>query len=114
MNSNFLIGLFFATLGQVLTFLQLQGPIKWPWLQQHRGWLILAGAPIAWVFMTSVDHLYLAFDQTVWPSRIIGFCVGLAVFTIMSILLFNEALSAKTLTCLFLSVVILYIQIYWK
>jgi multidrug transporter EmrE-like cation transporter len=64
--------------------------------------------------MTSVKHLILAFDGELWPSRLIGFVIGVTVYTIMSIALFDEPLKAKTIVCLGLSALILLIQLLWK
>jgi hypothetical protein len=64
--------------------------------------------------MESVKNIYLWSDGQLWPGRIIGFSIGILVFTIMSILLFGEGINSKTGICLFLSILILLIQIFWK
>jgi hypothetical protein len=45
---------------------------------------------------------------------LIGFSIGITVFTIMSQLLFAEGLNLKTVICLLLGLTILVIQLYWK
>ena len=67
------------------------------------------GLPISWLFMNSVKHFVIAFDGTIWPSRLIGFTIGMIVFTIMAQILFSEGLSLKTISCLALSILILII-----
>jgi multidrug transporter EmrE-like cation transporter len=64
--------------------------------------------------MTSVKNLILAFNGELWPSRLIGFVIGVFVYTIMSIYMFDEPLKTKTLVCLGLAGVILCIQLFWK
>jgi multidrug transporter EmrE-like cation transporter len=49
-----------------------------------------------------------------WPGRLIGFGIGVIVFTIMSWLLFKEHPTPKTLVCLGLAFTIVILQIFWK
>jgi len=88
--------------------------MKWDLLNNHKNWLLLLGLPVSWLFMNSVKNFVLAFDGLIWPSRLIGFSIGITVFTIMSQLLFAESLTLKTGVCLLLGMTILVIQLYWK
>jgi hypothetical protein len=108
------LGFLYGFIAQVLTFIQLQGPMRWDLLKTNRNWLILLGLPVSWLFMNSVKNFVLAFDGHIWPSRLIGFSIGITVFTIMSQLLFAEGLSLKTVICLMLGLTILAIQLCWK
>jgi multidrug transporter EmrE-like cation transporter len=72
------------------------------------------GIPISLLFMYSVKNFVTAYDGQIWPSRLIGFGIGVIVFTIMSHYMFREPLTPKTLTCLSLGVIIILIQIFWK
>lgn len=114
MNPHLITGLVYGLIAQILTFLQLQGPLKWPLLKQHQNWLALAGVPIAMLFMRSVQEFVIAFDGTIWPSRLIGFAVGILVFSIMSLAMFDEGMNAKTGVCIVLGMLILIIQLTWK
>jgi hypothetical protein len=114
MNPHLLYGLLYGFVAQVLTFLQLQGPLKWPIIKQHQNWLALAGVPIAMLFMRSVQEFVIAFNGEIWPSRLIGFAVGIMVFSFMSVIMFNESMSAKTAVCIVLGMLILVIQLHWK
>ena len=112
---NFILGIIYAVIAQVLTFVQLQGQFKWDWMKEHP--LIVAcigGVPISLLYIFSVKHLVLAYDGEKWPSRLIGFAVGAIVFTVMSWAWFKEPLTTKTLVCLGLSVCILGVQLLWK
>lgn len=114
MNPHLLKGLLYGLTAQVLTFIQLQGPLKWPLFKQYQNWLALAGVPIAMLFMRSVQEFVIAFDGTIWPSRLIGFAVGILVFSIMSVIMFDEGMNAKTAVCITLGMLILVIQLSWK
>jgi len=61
-----------------------------------------------------LQHFVMAFDGEIWPSRLLGYGIGVIIFTLMSWQLFGEQLSTKTLVCLGLSVLIILIQILWK
>lgn len=76
--------------------------------------LLLGGIPVSFFYMSSVKHLTLAFGGELWPSRLIGFVIGVTVYTFMSIALFDEPLKTKTLICLGLAFLILMIQLFWK
>lgn len=112
--SNLLIGIAFGFFAQVLTFFQLQGQMKFDWIKEHYWLTVLMGIPISMLFMYSVKNMILAFNGEMWPSRLIGFSIGAIVFTILSWLVFSEPLTTKTYVCLFLSFMILIIQLFWK
>ena len=108
------LGFLYGLIAQSLTFIQLQGPLKWDLFKENRNWLLLMGIPISWFFMNSVRHFVIAFDGAIWPSRLIGFTIGIFVFTVMAQLLFAEGLNSKTWVCLLLGLAILVIQLVWK
>lgn len=101
-------------LGQIFSFMQLQGSVKYGWFAKYPILILLSSIPAAWFYIKSVEHLVTAFDGQLWPSRLIGFGIGIVVFVSLSILLFREPITAKTLVCLGLALSILGIQIFWK
>jgi hypothetical protein len=111
---NLFWGIFWGTIAQILIFLQIQGSLKYQFLQDHKFWVLMMGAPISWIFMASVKNLVAWGDGQIWPSRLIGFSIGIIVFSVLSIILFGEGVTLKTGVCLFLSALILGIQIFWK
>ena len=111
---NLLYPTLLAVIAQVLTFLQLQGSAKWGWYEKYPLAILLTSIPISWCFIKSVNAYIVAYGGELWPSRLIGFGIGVIVFTFMSIIVFNETISTKTFVCLLLSVTIILIQVYWK
>lgn len=78
-------------------------------------WVILLTSPITmWLYIKSVTFIVDGFGGQIWPSRLIGFAIGMVVFTFMSIILFKESFSLKTIICLSLSFCILLIQLFMK
>jgi len=111
---NLLKGFIFGILAQIATFLQLQGQIKYEWFKNNTLLVACMGIPISLLFMYSVKNFVNAYDGAIWPSRLIGFGIGVVVFTIMSHYMFKEPLTPKTLICLGLGTLIVLIQILWK
>ena len=111
---NLLVGFLYGLVAQVLTFLQLQGSIKYVWYEKYPFVIILASIPSGWLFLKSVQHFVTAFEGEIWPSRLLGYGIGVIIFTLMSWQLFGEHINMKTLVCLGLSVLIILIQIFWK
>lgn len=111
---NLVFGVLWGVAGQILSFIQLQGGIKWGWTEKYSVLLMLLGLPISWAFMKSVQHFILAFQGQSWPSRLIGFGIGVIIFSIMSAILFKEDISFKTMICLILSLGIILVQLFWK
>jgi hypothetical protein len=112
--NRLLTGIFYGILGQVFSFMQLQGSIKYGWYQKYPIIILLSSIPAAWFYIKSVENLVAWGDGQLWPSRLIGFGIGIIVFVTLSILLFKEPITLKTLTCLLLAVSILLVQILWK
>ena len=107
-------GFIFGLIAQIATFLQLQGQIKYEWLRDNMWFGVLMGMPISFLFIISVRNFVGAFNGEIWPSRLVGFGLGVVVFTIMSHYIFKEPLTPKTIVCLSLGTLIVLIQILWK
>lgn len=109
-----ILGILWGLAAQIVTYLQLQGQIKFEWLKQNMWFGLLMGIPISFMFMMSVKNFVEAFNGQIWPSRLIGFGIGVIVFTIMSYIMFREPMTLKTGVCLLLGLGIILIQIFWK
>lgn len=115
--NKILIGLFilFAyTLSQVFTFIQLQGHLWSKWIKDHPFLMTLFGIPIGYIVILASRHMVELWDGQTWPNRIIGFSLGVIVFSLMSWFILKEPVTLKTSICLFLCFIILLIQLFWK
>jgi hypothetical protein len=112
--NRLLVGIFYGILGQVLSFLQLQGSIKYGWYAKYPIIVLLSSIPATWLYLKSVEAFVEMFNGELWPSRLIGFGIGIIIFVTLSMILFKEPLTLKTLTCLMLAASILLVQIFWK
>ena len=111
---NLIIGMMLGMTAQFLTFLQLQGRWKFEWAKENPWWMVLLGLPISYLFMSSVKYMVEYFDGQLWPSRIFGFTIGTITYALMSKILFEESINTKTMVCLFLSFLIILVQVFWK
>jgi multidrug transporter EmrE-like cation transporter len=111
---DLIIGILYGIVAQILTFLQLQGNIKWGFLQKYPILTLLSAVPLSYMFLKSVEHIVKSFNGEIWPSRLIGFSIGIIVFAFMSYLIFKEPITLKTVICLILGMIILAIQILWR
>ena len=104
----------YGLLGQIGSYLQLQGAMKLGWYPKYFWPVLLMSVPLSWFYIKSVEYFVAAFDGQLWPSRLIGFGLGIIVFSIMSHYLFKEPFTPKTIVCIGLGLIIIGIQILWK
>jgi multidrug transporter EmrE-like cation transporter len=107
-------GVLYGTIAQIITFLQLQGNIKYGWFAKYPILTLASSIPISFLFIKSVECFVAAYHGEIWPSRLIGFGIGIIVFYLMSYFIFNEPVTIKTLLCLLLATLIITVQIFWK
>lgn len=105
--------LLLSLLAQVISFVQLQGQMIWKFPKENPYIMMFLGLPISLIFIRTTKIFNEQFEAN-WPGRLIGFGVGVIVFTIMSWLMFNEHPTPKTITCLVLAFTIVLLQIFWK
>jgi len=111
------IGLFIFvayTISQIFTFYQLQGHLWNKWIKDNPLLMTILGLPIGYVVILASRHMVELWGGQTWPNRIIGFCLGVIVFCLMSWFMLKEPVTVKTSVCLLLSFVILGIQLFWK
>lgn len=114
MNRHLLVGFAFGLAAQILTFLQLQVNVKLGLMQRYPVAILLSSIPLTWMHIMAVQNFSLAFGGQLWPGRLIGFGVGIIVFTIMGMAIFGEGMSAKNAACIALALCIMAIQIFVK
>ena len=101
-------------IGQIGSFLQLQGAIKYGWYEKYFWPILLSSIPVSYFYIKSVQLYVEGFHGQIWPSRLIGFALGILVFTTLSTLLFKEHMTVKTIVCLILAISIVAVQLFWK
>ena len=106
------LGILFGIIGQVGTFTQLQASYKFGWYEKYPLAVLLASVPLGWCYIQSVNSFISGFGGQIYPSRLIGFAVGIVVFVFMSSVIFHEPLTTKNILSILLAFVIVLIQIF--
>ena len=108
------IGVLFFLFGQIMGWYQLnlQKMYDW-WADKPLLSAILMGIPTSVLFWYGWKYISEA-TGSVWSARFIGSSAGFVIFPILTWFMLGESMfTAKTLVCLFLSVLIILIQIFY-
>ena len=113
---NFLIGLGIYFLAQSMAWYQTNGQFISEWFEKNPFWVsIFVGVPTGMMYIYGTKYLVMASpDGVLWPSRILAFCCGMLVFTLLTYFHTGEGITLKTGVCLALATVIVGLQIFWK
>jgi hypothetical protein len=116
MNKIMMYGYVFIVyiLSQVFVFYQLQGHSWNKWIKDNPFWMSVLGLPFTYYTIKAARVMIELYDGQSWPNRLIGFGLGVVIFSIMSWFLLKEPMNLKTIICLFLSFCILLIQLFMK
>ena len=107
---SFLIFLF----GQIVVWIQTNGPLIWPWAKEYRFSLMLLGVPITWAFMEATRLSVSGFSGAFWPGRFLSFVSGIMIFTLMTYIFKDEGINMKTAISLTLAFSLILVQLFWK
>lgn len=106
--------LFIYVISQVFTFYQLQGHLLNKWIKDNPFIMTLLGVPLGYLVILASRQMVNIYNGETWPNRIIGYSIGVFVYTLMAWAILKEPLTIKTIICILLSLVILCIQLFWK
>ena len=109
---KFLLGFAVFVLGQVTAWFQLNGQFLWDsWKGKPQYAMILA--PVTGYLFWHAWRIISGCTESVWSARFVGFGASYVVFPLLTYFLLGESmLTFKTMICVFLSLVILLVQIY--
>lgn len=99
---------------QILTWFQLNGQFIWKWFENNVFLLCLFGVPISWLYIEATRLGFIAFDELIWPARLIGFGLGILSFAVCANIFLGEGLTSKTVISLILATILVCIQVFWK
>lgn len=115
MNYRYIIPAYLLFMfGQLLVWLQINGPILWPSFRSNRMWLLLMGIPITWIFMIATEWVVKGFGGQFWPGRFMSFTAGIVIFTAMTYIFKDEGINLKTTVSLCLAFALILVQLFWK
>lgn len=109
------IGMMIVSAAQVLVWFQINAQFKWEWFRDHKFLVsLIFSVPVSVFFVYGTDYLYEAMGGKVWTVRLLTYGSSILSFYIMSSYFLGETLNTKTIICLFLSILIILIQVLWK
>ena len=109
-----LFGMMWFVIGHCCVFIQLNGQFKWEWFQQNELILALCGIIISFFYIWGTKYTVAGVDGLLWPSRFIGFGIGMVIYALGVSYFFNEGITTKTVISLGLCLILICIQVFWK
>ena len=109
-----IIGMLIFLAAHAVTWFQLNGQFIWTWFEKNKFVLALFGIPISYLYIYGTKYIVKHFNGTMWPTRFIGFGIGILVYALFVGIFFKEGITLKTLVSLLLSSFLIFIQIFWK
>ena len=114
MNINLLYGILFFILAHIGAFFQLNGQFRWDWFKNNE-WVIAAcGFILSFFYIWATKYTVEGIDGLLWPSRFIGFGIGMVIYALGVSYFFGEGITTKTAISLGLCLILICIQVFWK
>lgn len=111
--NKLLLGILIISIGHSAVWWQIQGMLLSKWWASHPVLgSIMVGTPVAYFFMVGSKHIIEYYNGQVWPNRLIGFSVGMFIFSLLTWVFLKEPISPKTMISLALAATIVSIQIW--
>lgn len=107
-------GVIFFTIAHIIVFFQLNGQFKWEWFKDNEWLMILIGLPISYLYLLGTRYTVEGMGGLLWPTRFIGFGVGMVIYAVLVSYFFNEGITSKTAISLLLAIILILIQVFLK
>ena len=115
MNIKLLIlGAIYFIIGQIIIWFQSHLQFFSNWSKDNPLLIAIPGVLVSYVSILATKHVAEAYDGLVWPSRLIGFGIGIILFSALTWILLGERIEIKSAVCVVLAFCILLIQLFWK
>lgn len=99
---------------QIGVWIQQFAQVKYDWFKNNSFiTTVIVGVIVSFGFVEAAKLGYEIWESS-WKVRLLQFSIGVMVFTFMSWFFLDEGMTTKTLVCVFLSLVIIGIQMFWK
>ena len=114
MNVNLIYGILFFIIAHMGAFFQLNGQFNWDWFKNNE-WVIAAcGFILSFFYIWGTKYTVEGVDGLLWPSRFIGFGIGMVIYALGVSYFFGEGITTKTAISLGLCLILICIQVFWK
>ena len=115
MNTKFFIlGFLYFLASSILIWFQSHVQFFNAWAKSHPFLIAIPGVFVSYVSILATKYITEAYDGLVWPSRLIGFGIGIIIFSGLTWVILGEKIEMKSAVCVLLALCILLIQLNWK
>lgn len=108
------IGIVCFSLAAIITWFQINGQFLWKSFKENTFLVTLLGIPISYFYIWATKYTVEHMGGILWPSRFIGFGIGIVIYAILVGIFFNEGINLKTAISLTLAILLILIQILYK
>jgi hypothetical protein len=108
------LGVVYFTIGQLIIWFQSHLQFFNNWSKNNPLLIAIPGILVSYVSILATKHVAEAYNGLVWPSRLMGFGIGIILFSLLTWVLLGEKIEMKSLVCVILAFCILLIQLFWK
>tara|TARA_Y100001937_G_C7077862_1_gene311467 strand:+ start:795 stop:1145 length:351 start_codon:yes stop_codon:yes gene_type:complete len=112
---NIIFACFLFALGQTLGWFQLNAQFVWNWWSDKPILsAVLFSIPTGICFWYGIKLCYEEWGE-VWGPRFLIFCMSYLTFPVLTWYFLNESMfTVKTMICVFLSALIVGVQLFWR
>jgi len=98
-----------------LSWFQMNSQFIWQWWKERPMLSILIFSyPIAFLFYFGIRYSTGIFES-MWASRLLGFGISFLSFPFLTYFFYKESMfEPRTLVCIFLSLIIVLVQAFWR
>jgi len=111
---NLIYGILFFIGGHIIAWFQLNSQFKWDWAKEHEWIMAAIGIPCSFFYIWGTKYTVEGMDGLLWPTRFIGFGIGMLVYALLVGHFFSEGITTKTFVSLALSILLITINVFWK
>jgi multidrug transporter EmrE-like cation transporter len=115
MNTKLLLlGFTYFIIGQLIIWFQSHLQFISNWAKDNPILIAVPGVAVSYVSILATRNLAEAFDGLVYPSRLIGFGIGIVTFATLTWMFLGEKIEMKSAVSIVLAFCIMLIQLFWK
>ncbi len=108
------IGIGAFLVAHIITFYQLNGQFISKWFRDNE-WVVTAtGIIISFFYIWGTKYVVSGMGGEMWPSRFIGFGIGMIIYAVGVNYHFNEGLTPKTIVSLCIALILICVQVLWR
>lgn len=111
---DLLIGTGSFFVAHIITFYQLNGQFLHKWFRDNEWVVAVTGIVLSFFYIWGTRYTVSGMGGEMWPSRFIGFGIGMVIYAIGINFHFSEGINVKTWVSLSLALLLIIIQVGWK